>query len=99
MGVLSVRLDKDLEKKLEFLMKELRIMDKSSFIRRLMDISLTDEMIEVLAKQVDQKKMSAWKAAEIAGISLRKMLDELKKRKISSYDEQALKEDLKFAME
>ncbi|MGV9203861.1 MAG: UPF0175 family protein [Promethearchaeia archaeon] len=99
MGVLSVRLNEDLEKKLEFVMKKLQIVDKSSFIRQLMDKSLTDEMIEVLAQQIEEKQMSAWKAAEIAGISLRKMLDELKKRKISSYDEQALEEDLNFALE
>ncbi|MGV9174016.1 MAG: UPF0175 family protein [Promethearchaeia archaeon] len=99
MGVLSVRLNEDLEKKLEFVMKKLQIVDKSSFIRQLMDKSLTNEMIEVLAQQIEEKQMSAWKAAEIAGISLRKMLDELKKRKISSYDEQALEEDLNFALE
>jgi predicted HTH domain antitoxin len=99
MHVLSVRLDEDLEKKLEFLTKKLKIIDKSTYIRQLLDKSLSEEMIEVLCKQIVEKQISAWKAAEIAGISLRKMLDELKKRNISEYDEQSLKEDLNFALE
>lgn len=43
MGVLSVRLDEELEKKLEFLMKKLQIVDKSSYIRQLMDRVLKDD--------------------------------------------------------
>jgi predicted HTH domain antitoxin len=98
MGVLSVRLDDELENKLNFLMKKLKIVDKSTYIRQLLDNSLSEEMIKILCKQVEEKKISAWKAAEIADISLRKMLHELKKRKSSGYDEQSLREDLEFAL-
>jgi predicted HTH domain antitoxin len=98
MGVLSVRLDDELESKLDFLMKKLKIVDKSTYIRQLLDNSLSEEMIKILCKQVEEKKISAWKAAEIADISLRKMLHELKKRKSSGYDEQSLREDLEFAL-
>ena len=98
MHVLSVRLDDDLEGKLNFLMKKLKIIDKSAYIRQLLDKSLSGEMLEVLCNQVGEKQISAWKAAEIAGISLRKMLEELKKRNLKGYDEQSLKEDLNFAL-
>ncbi|MGQ4876088.1 MAG: UPF0175 family protein [Promethearchaeia archaeon] len=98
MSVLSVRIDKDLEAKLNFLMKTLKIKDKSTYIRQLLNKSLSEEMINILCKQVGEKRISAWKAAEIAEISLRKMLDELKKRNILGYDEQALKEDFEFAL-
>ncbi|MHA1526414.1 MAG: UPF0175 family protein [Promethearchaeota archaeon] len=98
MGVLSVRLDDELESKLDFLMKKLKIVDKSTYIRQLLDNSLSEEMIKILCKQVEEKKISAWKAAEIADISLRKMLHELKKRTSSGYDEQSLREDLEFAL-
>jgi len=98
MGVLSVRLDDELESKLDFLMKKLKIVDKSTYIRQLLDNSLSEEMLKILCKQVEEKKMSTWKAAEIADISLRKMLHELKKRKSSGYDEQSLREDLEFAL-
>ncbi len=97
MNVLSVRLDEELNSKLSFLMKKLKIVDKSTYIRQLLDKSLSEEIIEILCKQVEEKKISTWKAAETAGISLRKILYELKKRNISGYDEQSLKEDLEFA--
>ena len=99
MKVLSVRLDEDLERKLSFLMKKLKIIDRSTYIRQLLEKSLSEEMLEVLCKQVEEKQISAWKAAEIAGISLRKMLYELKKRNFSGSDKQSLKEDLEFAFE
>jgi predicted HTH domain antitoxin len=99
MAVLSVRLDKDLEKKLEYLMKKLKIKDKSAYIRQLLDKALSEEIIDILCKQVGEKQMSAWKAAEFTGISLRRFLQELKKRHIPGFDERALEEDLKFASE
>ena len=99
MKVLSVRLDDELENKLNFLMQKLKIIDKSTYIRQLLDKSLSEEILEVLCKQVEEKKISSWKAAEIAEVSLRKMLSELKKRNLSGYDEQSLREDLEFALE
>jgi predicted HTH domain antitoxin len=99
MKILSVRLDDELETKLNFLMKKLKIVDKSTYIRQLLDKTLSEEILEVLCKQVEEKKLSAWKAAEIAEISLRKILYELKKRNVSGYDEQSLREDLEFALE
>lgn len=99
MKVLSVRLDEELEHKLSFLMKKQKIIDKSTYIRQLLDKTLSEELMEVLCKQVEEKKISAWKAAEIAKISLRKMLFELKRCNFSGYDEQSLREDLNFALE
>ena len=55
-------------------------------------------MIEILCNEVNEKNISAWRAAEIAEVSLRKMLYELKNRFPSGYDEQAFKEDLEFAL-
>lgn len=98
MKILSVRLDDELEEKLNFLMTRLKKKDKSSYIRQLLEKSLEEELIDVLCKQVGNKNISSWKAAEIAGISLRKMMEELKKRNIPGYDEKAINEDIKFSM-
>jgi len=98
MKILSVRIDDDLERKLSFLLKKLKVIDKSTYIRQLLEKSLSEEMIEMLCNEVSKKNISAWKAAEIAGISLRKMLYELKNQYPSGYDEQALKKDLEFAL-
>ncbi|TKJ19277.1 MAG: hypothetical protein CEE43_16015 [Promethearchaeota archaeon Loki_b32] len=99
MKILSVRIDDDLDEKLSFLMARLKKKDKSSYIRQLLEKTLTEEMLEVLCKQVGEKDISAWKAAEIAGISLRRMMEELKKRNVSGYDEQAMKEDIEYALD
>jgi predicted HTH domain antitoxin len=63
-----------------------------------MKLALEEDLIEVLCKQVGSKNISAWKAAEIAGVSLRRMMEELKKRNIPGYDEQAIIEDIKYSL-
>lgn len=97
MGVLSVRLDKELEETLVYLLEKRKISDKSAYIRQLLNKSVKDELIDYLCNEVEAKRMSAWKAAEISKISLRAFLHELAKRKIVQYDELALEEDLQFA--
>ncbi len=96
MGVLSVRVDAELEEKLQFLMEKRKIVDKSAYVRQLILKSLTKDLLDYLCQQVQERNLSAWKAAEIAKISLRAMLKELANRNIPSYDEAALKEDLLF---
>ena len=99
MKILSVRIDDDLDEKLSFLMARLKKKDKSSYIRQLLEKSLTEEMFEILCKQIGEKNTSAWKAAEIAGVSLRRLMVELKKRNVPGYDEQAIKEDIEYAFD
>ena len=98
MSVLSVRLDSELEKKIQFLMEKRKIVDKSAFIRQLIDRSLNEEITDYLCEEVKKGRLTAWKAAEILKISLRAMLKELADRDILSYTELSLKEDLDFIM-
>ena len=98
MSVLSVRLDPELEEKLQYLMDKRKIVDKSAYVRQLISKSLTEDLINYLCDAVEKRHISAWKAAEIAKISLRGMLKELADRNIASYDEGSLKEDLEFLM-
>jgi predicted HTH domain antitoxin len=95
--VLSVRMDKDLEERLAFLMAQRKIVDRSAYIRQLIDRSLSADLLDYLAEEVTAKRMSIWKAASVAKISLRAMMEELSKRNVTMYDEQALREDLLFA--
>ncbi len=92
--ILSVRLDKDLETRLTYLMKRRRIVDKSAYIRQLIDRSLFQDLLDYLSEEVSAKRISAWKAASDAGISLRAMMAELARRNVPSYDEVSLREDL-----
>lgn len=98
MGVLSVRLDPELEEKLQFLMEKRKIVNKSAYIRQLIFKSLTEDLIDYLCNEVQKRNISAWKAAEIAKTSLRAMLKELAIRNIPFYNDFAFKEDLDFAV-
>ncbi len=98
MGVLSVRLDEDLEKQLEYLMKQRKIKDKSAYIRQLLDKAIKDDLITFLCEEVKEKRISVWKSAEIAQISLRAFQNELSKRDITTYTESGYEEDLNFIL-
>jgi predicted HTH domain antitoxin len=95
--VLSVRMDAELEKRLTFLMEKRKIVDKSSYVRQLIDRSLSADLLDYLSEEVAARRLSIWKAAAIAEIPLRAMMKELAERKIAMYDEQSLAEDLIFA--
>ena len=98
MTVLSVRLDEELEERIKILMEKQKIVDKSAYIRQLLDRSTKEDLLDFFCGEVKEKRMTAWKAAEMAQISLRAMLSELSKREISIYDERALEEDIEFAL-
>ena len=97
MSVLSVRLDKDIEEKLNLLLNIRKIQDKSTFIRGLLSKSLQGELIEYYCDQIKIGKISLWKAAELLGLSLRQMMIEVGNRNITLFDEKALRLDLVFA--
>ncbi|HMF32749.1 MAG TPA: hypothetical protein VKK79_15095 [Candidatus Lokiarchaeia archaeon] len=97
MSVLSVRLDAEIEETLQYLMKARKIVDKSAYIRQLLAHSIYDDLVDWLCTQVAEKKLSAWKAAEVGHVSLRRMLEELAKRHVVTFDEVALEDDLRFA--
>ncbi|MHA1557270.1 MAG: UPF0175 family protein [Candidatus Heimdallarchaeota archaeon] len=97
MSVLSVRIDKELEEKIKFLMEKQKIVDKSAYIRKLLGESIKEELLDYLSREIESKNLSIWKAAELAQMSLRGIMQELAKRDVKIYDEKALQEDLIFA--
>src|SRR5271157_5463158 len=98
MKILSVRLDSELDEKLEYILSKRRVIDKSAYIRQLLANSIKEDLIDYLCDEIKKNQMSAWKAAQIAEVSLVKMLDECAKRQIIFYDQISLEEDLKFAL-
>jgi predicted HTH domain antitoxin len=99
MSVLSVRIDQEIEKKISFLLEKGYIEDKSAFIRRLLDKSLTEEIINVLCIQIEKGEITIWKSAEIACLSLEQMLSEVAKRNIDLFVLKSLSEDLETLRE
>lgn len=77
-------------------MEKQKIVDKSAYIRKLLDESIKEELLDFLSKEIESKNLSIWKAAELAKMSLRGIMVELAKRDVKIYDEAALQEDLTF---
>ena len=94
----SVRLPKDMVEEIEKLSKEEGI-DKGTLIRKFIAESLREYKIKKALELYREGRISLWKAAEIAGITYREALEELKKRNIPfRYDLEDLEVDISWAM-
>ena len=95
MPTVSMRLDKDTLKEVEFLMKELKA-DKSEVMRRLLDKGLKQAKIEKVIEMLREHKISIGKAAELAGVTLYEIIDLCKQKDIPlGYTVEDLKRDVK----
>lgn len=81
------------------MLKCVKIVYKSTYIRQLLSKSLKEELIYYLCSEIQTSEISNWKADEIADISSKQMLKEVAKRNTSISDEKSLKEDIQFAFE
>lgn len=69
--------------------------DKSKLLRELITLGVKEKKLKQAIKLYIEGKISLWKAARISEISLWKMIEILKDRKIpAQYGEKELKEDL-----
>ncbi len=72
--------------------------DKSMLLMKMIDEGLRAWKMNKALEMYRLQKVTLWRAAEIAGVSLAEMLAELPKRKIVfQYDLDELREDLKYA--
>lgn len=78
---LSMRPTKEIEKKLEKLIK-IEKMEKSTLIRKILTIGIDEELRKCALELFKDNKVSLAKAAEIADVSIREMMDVLREKKI-----------------
>lgn len=98
MGVISVRPTPDLERKIKKLM-EFEKADKSSIVRRALEKGLNEELKRLALNLYIESKVSIAKAAEIAEISIRDMIELIKERGISlNITAKDLRKDFEEAM-
>ncbi|WP_456371078.1 UPF0175 family protein [Geoglobus sp.] len=94
----SVRLPEDVIREIEKLSREEGV-EKGTLIRKLLTESLREYRINKAMEMYREGKASLWRAAEIAGITYREALEELKKRNIPfRYDLEDLEIDAEWAM-
>ena len=92
---IPLEVDKELEK-----LASMEDSDKSKLIRELIILGIKERRISESIKLYLEGRITLWKAARIADISLWKMIEILKERKITlQYGERELKEDLKALKE
>ncbi len=99
METVTARLPEDMVKMLETLSKEEKI-DRSDLIRRLLDAGIRVFLMEQALKAYRERRVTLWKAAEMARVSLREMIDAADQALIPiSYDAEDLERDLALVRE
>ena len=99
MSDLSITAPEDLEDKIKMLAAGLH-MDRSAVIRSIIDAGVRQKLIEYSLNQFMEKKVSLAKAAEIAEISIREMLDILNEKGIPLHiSQKSIMEDFEAAMQ
>lgn len=92
--LISIRLTEDINKKLKKLAEE-EGEDKSTLIRELILKGYEEKQLENALELYKKGNVTMWKAAQLASISLWKIIEIIKERKIElNYSEENLKEDL-----
>ena len=93
MKIISVEVDEEFAKALETI--EQPYLDRPTLIKTLLFSGLKQYRIELALRKYLEGEVSMWKAAEIAGVSLRKMNKILQEKGVEMhYSEESLKEDL-----
>ncbi len=90
-GVISIRPTQELEKKIKRLSR-FEQADRSTLVRKILYIGAEEELKRLALEMFKEKKVSLGKASEIAGISVREMLELIKEKGISLH---VTKEDIK----
>ncbi len=96
--IISIRPTEEIERKLERLIG-IEKMERSALIRRILDIGIDEELKKHALELFRDKKVSLAKAAEIADISVREMMDLIKEKGISLHITiEDIREDFEAAM-
>lgn len=99
MGLISARLPPEMEREIESYAKKEKV-GKTVAIRKVLDKGLKEIKLEHALEEYRKGKITLWKAASVAGVSLWEMLDIVKEKKIPMlYTIEDLKEDIAAAFE
>lgn len=92
----TARFPRDMLREVERLAKKEKV-DRSELIRRLLDFALQQKRIEEAVRAYQGGKVTLWKAAEMAGVSLREMMELTRTKKIIvPYTLDDLKRDIRY---
>ncbi|ATZ60822.2 MAG: UPF0175 family protein [Methanosarcinales archaeon Met12] len=93
--LISVRLPEDIHTELDHLSKA-EDKDKSAIIRELLTRGIKEKRLDKAIELYSQGKITLWKAARTADVSLWKIIEVLREKHVElQYGPEELKEDLK----
>lgn len=96
--IISIRPTEEIERKLERLIGFEKT-ERSALIRRILDIGIAEDLKKHALELFRDKKVSLAKAAEIADVSVREMMDLIKEKGISLHiTTEEIVEDFEAAM-
>src|SRR3990172_420522 len=99
MTLISTRLPPEMKKEIEWYAKKEKI-GNTVALRKVLDKGLREIKLEHALEEYRKGKITLWKAASMAGVSLWEMLDIVKEKKIPIlYTLKDLKEDIAAAFE
>ena len=95
---LAIRPTKEIEEKLEKLIRIEKI-EKSTLIRKILNKGIDEELKKCAIELFENRKISLAKAADLANVSLREMMDLIREKGISLHiTSEDIQEDFKAAM-
>ena len=96
-ATVTTRVSNDIAKDLKKISKEEEL-DVSSVVRRLLSKSIKDWKLEHALREYQEGRVTMWKAARYAGVSLREMMDLAAKKGVAmQYTLEELREDYEAA--
>lgn len=96
MAQVATRLKKDLLDDIKLIERE-EGADRAAVLRKLITLGLRHWKTDYALKLYQERRVTAWRAAEIAGMTLYEFLDLLKERRVpAQYTIEDLREDLKM---
>ena len=81
MMTISARIDREIAEEIERIMRR-KGADRSTVIRELLRIGIQEFKLREALELVRERKVSVWKAAEIAGLTYREMLMKLREHNV-----------------
>lgn len=92
----TARLPREMLREVERLAERMKV-DRSELIRRLLDSALRERRVEDAVQAYREGRATLWRAAEMAGLSLREMMELARERKIPvSYTLDDLRRDVEY---
>jgi predicted HTH domain antitoxin len=96
--IVSTRVTDDMAKDLDEIEKEEQT-DRATVVRKLLAQAIAERKLEKALVLYHEGKITIWKAAKIAGLTLIEMMDIVKKRKIPlQYGAEEFREDFEQAL-